>query len=180
MKRTIHNPVLRDTVTFTSTSGESGGEFTELEATVMPGGGNLPHFHKSFDETVTIVEGVLTLVFNRSDELELSAGQSYAIRAGLVHSFRNATESVVRVYDRITPGSEGFENALRIMYGLAGDGLYNERKMPRSVQHFAICASISDTRLPGFMSVFNPLIDLLARLARWRGIEDQLRRKYCV
>jgi len=38
MRRTIHNPVFGDTVTFLRISPESGGAITELEATVMPGG----------------------------------------------------------------------------------------------------------------------------------------------
>ena len=179
-KHTIHNPILNDTVTFLQTSAESGGTVTELEATVMPGGSNPPHFHRSYDETVTVLEGRIVLQLPKGVEVELSSGETYAIRAGQAHGFRNATGLAVRVRSRISPGSEGFESALRILYGLASDGLYNERKIPRNLQHVALCASMSDTRFPGFASIFNPLIDLVARFAQRRGIEAQLRRRYCV
>ena len=180
MKRTIHNPVLNDTVTFFQTAAESHEAITELGATVMPGGSNPPHFHTTYDETVTVLEGRILLQLAKGTEVELSSGDTYLIKAGQVHGFRNATEAPIRVVSRITPGSKGFEDALRIMYGLASDGLYNARKMPRSFQHFAICASISDTRLPGRSRLLNPPIDLIARYAGWRGTEDHLRRTYCV
>ena len=48
MQRTITNPILNDTVTFVRTSAESNGAVTESEATVMPGGGNPPHFHTTY------------------------------------------------------------------------------------------------------------------------------------
>jgi quercetin dioxygenase-like cupin family protein len=180
MKRTINNPFLKDTVTFMRTSAESGGAVTELEATVMLGASSPPHFHTTYDETITALEGRILIQLSKGEEVELTAGQSYLIKAGQVHGLRNITEAQVRVRSRITPGSQGFEDALRIMYGLASDGLYNERKMPRSFQHFAVCASISDTRLPGLAAMLNPLIDIVARFARWRGVEQRLRRKYCV
>ncbi len=180
MKRTIHNPILQDTVTFIQTSADSGGTVTELEATVMPGGSNPPHFHTSYTETITVIEGVILLRLSKGVEVELASGQTYTIQAGQVHGFRNATDASVHVRSTISPASEGFETALRIMYGLAADGLYNQRKMPRSFQHFAICATISDTRLPEYMSMLNPLVKLVASFARWRGVEEQLRHKYCV
>ena len=180
MNRTIHNPILKDTVTFLRTSAETNGALTELEATVEPGASSPPHFHTAYDETITALEGNLLLQLGSAHEVELAPGQSHLIPAGQVHGLRNASAAQVRVRSQISPGSQGFEDALRILYGLASDGLYNQRKMPRSFQHFAICAAMSDTRLPGLMATLNPFIALVARYARWRGVEDQLRRKYCV
>ena len=51
MKRTIVNPIIKDTVTFLQTSQESGGKITEGEITLMPGGGNPLHYHKTYSET---------------------------------------------------------------------------------------------------------------------------------
>jgi len=179
MRRTIHNPILNDTVTFLRTSAESGGAITELEATVMPGGGNPPHFHGTYDETITVLEGVIRLKL-ASGVHDLSLGKSYVIKAGQVHSLSNATDAPARLRTQISPGNEGFENALRIMCGLASDGLYNQRKMPRSLQHLAICASISDTWLSGPLSWLNVPLRIVARLARWRGVEERLCLTYCV
>ncbi len=145
-----------------------------------PGASSPPHFHTTYDETIMALEGNILVQLGSANEVELAPGRSHLIRAGQVHGLRNASATQVRVRSQISPGSRGFEDALRIMYGLASDGLYNKRKMPRSFQHFAVCASMSDTRLPGFMATLNPLIDFVARYAKWRGIEEQLRRKYCV
>jgi quercetin dioxygenase-like cupin family protein len=180
MQRTIHNPILKDTVTFVRTSAESGGEVTELEAVVMAGASSPPHFHMTYDETITVLEGSILIQLAKGREVELGAGQARLIKAGQVHGLRNATGAEVRLRSRIAPGSQGFEDALRIMYGLASDGLYNKHRRPRSFQHVAICASISDTRLTGSMAMLNPLITLVAGYARWRGVEEQLKRKYCV
>jgi Cupin domain len=146
----------------------------------MPGGGNPPHFHRTYDEAFTVLEGVIRLALSSGVRLDLSAGESYVAKAGQVHSLHNVTDAPVRVRTRISPGNEGFENSLRILYGLASDGLYNQRKMPRSVQHLALCASMSDTWLPGFKSFYNVPLRLVARFARWRGVDERLRRTYCV
>jgi quercetin dioxygenase-like cupin family protein len=180
MRRTIHNPILNGTVTFLRTATDSGGTITELEATVMPGGGNPAHVHKTYDETFTVLEGVISLELSNGARLDLSRGESYVVKAGQVHSLHNATDAPVRVRTQIVPGNEGFEISLRILYGLASDGLYNQRQMPRSVQHLALCASMSDTWLPGFKSFYNAPLRLVARFARWRGVDEHLRRTYCV
>jgi len=180
MRRMIHNPILNGTVTFLQTSADSGGTITEVEATVMPGGGNPPHFHRTYDETFLAIEGVIGLELAKGVRVELSPGESYIVKAGQVHSFHNATNAPVRIRTQISPGNAGFENSLRILYGLASDGLYNQRGIPHSFQHLAICASMSDTWLPGFKWFCNAPLRLVAHFARWCGVERQLRRTYCV
>ena len=109
MKRVIHNPVLNDTVTFLRTAAESSGAVTEVEAIVMPGASSPPHFHSSYDETITALEGRIRLQLAKGVEVELAPGEAYLIQAGQVHGLSNATESVVRVRSQISPGSQGFE-----------------------------------------------------------------------
>jgi quercetin dioxygenase-like cupin family protein len=180
LRRTIHNPVLNATVTFLRTSADSGGAITELETTVMSGAGNPPHFHRTYDEAFTVLEGVIRIKLANGVRVDLSHGDSYVVKAGQVHSFHNGTDAPARIRTQISPGNEGFEHALRIMCGLASDGLYNQRKMPRSLQHLAICAAMSDTSLPGLLSFLNLPLHIIARFARWRGVEENLRRTYCV
>jgi quercetin dioxygenase-like cupin family protein len=179
MKRTIENPILKDVVTFTTLSTESGGAFTELEATVMPGASSPPHFHETYDETITALEGAIILDLGKGAEVNLSSGESYVIHRGQTHGLRNVSDSIVRVRSHIAPGSRGFEDGLRILYGLAADGKYNKHKMPKNPMFFAICLSISDTRLPGAASLLNPIVDMVARLGSWFGVETQLRERYC-
>ncbi len=59
MKRTIVNPIIKDTVTFLKTPEETNGQMTEAEITLMPGGGNPLHYHKTYSETFSALEGEL-------------------------------------------------------------------------------------------------------------------------
>jgi quercetin dioxygenase-like cupin family protein len=179
MNRTIHNPILKDTVTFVRTAAETAGAMTELEVVVMPGAVSPAHFHTTYDETITALEGRIHLLLAKSVEVELAPSDSYTIKAGQVHGLRNASLEVVRVRSQIVPGSEGFEDGLRILYGLASDGLYNDRKMPASIPAFSVCLAMSDRKLPGWQSLLNPFIQLIAIVARSYGLEAQLRSRYC-
>ncbi|SFT24666.1 cupin domain-containing protein [Mucilaginibacter polytrichastri] len=180
MKRTIKNAQLRDTVTFIQTSESSGGDVTELEVVVMPGGINPAHFHKKYDETVHVLEGILLLTLSKRAKITLLQGDQYVIKAGQVHSLQNAADVKLKLRSIIIPANQGFESALRIMYGLANDGLYNAHKMPRNFVHLSVCSVMSDTRLPGLKSLLNPVFILLAHCARWTGITERLISKYCV
>lgn len=180
MRRTIHNPVLGDTVTFVRTAEESHGAITELEATVMPGGSNPPHFHRTYDEIFTMLEGSLRLESPKGVQKDLRSEEKYVVKAGQVHSFRNIGTTPARIRTQIIPGNEGFENSLRILYGLASDGLYHrQRKAPRSFEHLAVCMSMSDTCLAGPLSCLNRMFRIVAMFARWHGIEKQLLLAYC-
>jgi quercetin dioxygenase-like cupin family protein len=56
MKRHIVNPVIKDTATFIQTSAESNGTVSEFDFTLMPGGGNPLHYHKTYSETFTALQ----------------------------------------------------------------------------------------------------------------------------
>jgi quercetin dioxygenase-like cupin family protein len=180
MKRRIHNPLLGDTVTFVRTAEESHGAITELEAIVMPGGSNPPHFHRTYDEIFTMLEGSLRLESPKGVQMDLRQGEKYVVKVGQVHSFLNISNAPARIRTEIIPGNEGFENSLRILYGLASDGLYHrQRKAPRSFEYLAVCMSMSDTCLAGPLSCLNRLFRLAAIFARWRGVEKRLMLTYC-
>ena len=172
MQRTIHNPVLRDSVTFLRTSAETSGECTEVEAVVMPGGGNPPHFHKHYEETFTMEEGELVLDLPHGVRTILKAGDVFTVRPGEAHSFLNTTDRQARVRMLTQPGNPGFEDSIRILYGLASVGLYSKRRAPRSLRHLAVCLAISDTYLPGKQALLNVALRLhrcLGKVARHRG-----------
>ena len=180
MKRRIHNPLLGDTVTFVRTAEESHGAITELEAIVMPGGSNPPHFHRTYDEIFTMLEGSLRLESPKGFQMDLRPGEKYVVKAGQVHSFLNISNAPARIRTEIIPGNEGFENSLRILYGLASDGLYHrQRKAPRSFEYLAVCMSMSDTYLAGPLSCLNRLFRVAAIFARWRGFDRRLMLTYC-
>jgi hypothetical protein len=50
MKRFYVNPIIKDTANFIRFSAENNGNATEMDMTLMPGGGNNLHYHKTFSE----------------------------------------------------------------------------------------------------------------------------------
>ena len=180
MKRTIFNPVLKDTVVFVRTAAETNGAVSELEITLMPGGGNPLHYHTSYTETFTALTGTLGLELKNKRQLLLAPGEAYVVKKGEVHRFFNHGDAPITFRNEVHPGHEGFENALRILYGLAADGLYGTKGVPQSLTRLAVCGIMSDMRLPGLLSLATPLLRLLAARARKQGTEQQLLDRYCV
>lgn len=179
MKRKIINPMIKDTITFIQTSEETKGEISELELTLMPGGANFSHYHKTFTETFTAVEGRLGLKLGRGNVKILEPGETYSVAPDHAHSFFNPGEREIKFNIKIKPGHEGFENSLRILYGLAEDGLTDKKSIPKSLTHVAIIASLSDSYLPGIMKLLSPVFNLLVKRAKQKGVEQKLINRYC-
>jgi quercetin dioxygenase-like cupin family protein len=178
MKRTIVNPLIQDTVTFLKTAEETGGAESELLLTLRPGGKNALHYHKAFSETFTALDGELGLQFAKHKTKVLQPGESFTAEPLTPHGFFNPTDREIKFHIRIAPGHTGFEEALRIAYGLAEDGLTNQDGIPRKISHMAILVSLSDTNLPGIFSFFAPILKIMA--ARAQGEATKLREKYCI
>jgi quercetin dioxygenase-like cupin family protein len=179
MKRKIINPVIKDTITFIQTNDETNGTITELELTLMPNGANFSHYHKSFTETFTAIDGALGLKLDKGEKIILQPNESYSVLPNQAHSFFNPGDKEITFNIKITPGHRGFEDSLRILYGLAEDGLTNDKSIPKSITHVAIIGNISDSYLPGIMKLFSPILNYLAYRAKQNGQERQLIEKYC-
>jgi len=178
LPRTIVNPVIQDRVTFIETSKETGGAYTSVSVRLMPGGGTPLHFHKILTETFTVSAGVLGLQAGKEARY-LQAEDTFTVRPGTIHRFFNPGNEPVVFQTLITPGCEGFERSLRILYGLATDGLTNKKAMPRSLTHLAIIAHISDMHSPGLLSMLAPLMRRLTRKAQQSGEMEALISRYC-
>jgi quercetin dioxygenase-like cupin family protein len=175
--RTFHNPVIRDWATFVETTEESGGARTLVDVVVSPGGGNRPHRHPNFAERVEVIEGRLDVLVGREWHA-VEAGHSAVAEIGVKHAFRNSTGAPVRFLVEISPGHRGFERCLQIGYGLAADGLTDGESMPRNPLHTAVLLEMSGMRLTGALRLATPLIGVLARVARGRGIDRELEARY--
>jgi mannose-6-phosphate isomerase-like protein (cupin superfamily) len=175
--RRIYNPVQRDAATFLETSEETGGERTLAELEVAPGGKVTPHYHLTYSERFTVLEGRLTIEID-GVRRELAAGDQALAAPGSLHAWSNPGEerSVARV--ELRPGSPGFEKALRVAYGLAADGLVLKNGVPRNPLHAALVLEMGEVRLPGAYAALERILGLLARLARWRGVDRELERRY--
>ncbi|MBO2009971.1 cupin domain-containing protein [Hymenobacter negativus] len=180
MQRKIINPVIQDTVTFVRTSAETAGRFTELVLTLRPGGGPPPHFHTRFTETFTAIEGELVINTSAAQPLVLRPGDSYTVPIGAVHSFTNASAQEITFRAVIRPGHEGFENSLRLVYGLAADGLTDAKSVPKQFTHLAIMAVLGDLNLPGLRRVLAPVLRWVAHRAQRKGTMQALLAKYLI
>ena len=179
MNRRIVNPELKETVTFIKTSADTNGIESVLEITLQPGGGNPLHYHTSYSETFTTLEGELGLELKNKRQMILKPGESYLVKVGEVHRFFNPSHTEIKFRNDVRPGHTGFENTLRILSGLAADGLYNDKGIPKNFTHLAICGIMSDMRLPGFMALTTPILKFIAARAKKKGVEQQLLDKYC-
>ena len=179
MKRIIVNPIIKDTVTFLQTSEESGGKISEADITLMPGGANPLHYHKTYSETFTAIEGELGLKLGRRDTKILRAGESYTVNPMSLHSFFNPTNKEIKFNVKLIPGHAGFENSLRILYGMAADGLTNNKSIPKSLKHTAIIVCMSDMNVPGLLTLLYPFLKRISNRAKTTGEEQKLIDKYC-
>jgi quercetin dioxygenase-like cupin family protein len=175
--RVIYNPVQRDRVTFLKTAAETGGELTLLEMEVAPGGGNSLHIHATYAERFTVIEGELGVQIGKQRRT-LHSGETDVVPAGVMHRWYNLSQRPARIYVELRPGHAGFEQALRIVYGLAADGHTNAAGIPKNLLHLAVLAQISDIKMVGPTAALNPILGLLARIARRRGVEQRLLARY--
>ncbi|WP_341840470.1 cupin domain-containing protein [Chitinophaga caseinilytica] len=178
MKATIVNPIIKDQVTFTETSASTGGRISRLEVTLMPGGGTPMHYHRNFSETFVVSEGVLTVTMN-DRFVRLAPGGHFTVEKGVSHRFSNETNEPVLFTTIVEPGSTGFENALRILYGLAEDGITDNKGMPRNPLILAAISDMSDMHPAGAAMLFLPVFKLLGLISRISGTEKRLLSKYC-
>jgi len=177
-KRRIYNPVQKDYATFLETSEETGGERTLIEIEVAPGGGTPPHYHLTYDEHFEVLEGSLEVLVGEQTRV-LRAGEKAVVPKNTLHRFHNATAETVTFLCEMRPGQPGFEKSLKVVYGLARDGLVRADGIPKNLYHLALTLEWSEIRVPGIFTVIEPLMRLLAKRARRKGIDKELEERYC-
>jgi quercetin dioxygenase-like cupin family protein len=177
-ERRYYHPLQKDLATFLKTSEETQGELTLIEIEVAPGGGNAPHYHKTYDEHFEVLKGTLEVRLG-NDTHTLHAGQKAVAPKNTLHCFRNPTGEPATFLVELRPGSAGFEKALKAGYGLAADGRTRKDGTPKNIYQLAMLLEWSEIRLPGIMGLVEPLFRLLAKRARAKGIDGELEAKYC-
>lgn len=176
--RRFYNPIQQDAATFLETAEESWGERTHLEIELAPGGGNGLHRHLTYAERFEVVEGQLIVEVGDAARA-LSPGDTAVAPVDAPHCFRNETAETVTFRVELTPGHTGFERALMAGYGLAADGRCNAESVPRSLYEMAVLMVWSDIAFPGLVGRLQPVLRLIARRARAKGIDRRLRERYC-
>jgi len=102
-----HVGVVGDTYTILLTGKETAGRFCLIDMYVPPGGGPPPHRH-DFEETFTLLEGELDVVFRGAKQV-VRAGETINVPANAPHQFHNSSTRPVRMLCVCSPaGQEQF------------------------------------------------------------------------
>jgi quercetin dioxygenase-like cupin family protein len=175
--RKIYNPVQKDYVTFLKTSAETNGAYTLVEVELAPKGGVGIHYHKTYSEKFDCLNGVLSVQLGKSVH-PLTSGKSATALPNINHRFFNASNEVCVFQVELRPASRGFEQSLQIGYGLARDGEVHSNGFPKNRLALAWLFDISESNLPGWMSIFEFILRRQAKKARQKGLDKQLVDKY--
>ena len=177
MERKIYNPIQKDRVTFLKTHAETNGECTLVEVELADRGGVGLHYHKTYSESFECLEGQVQVQLGKTLH-KLQPGQSATAEPHVNHLFRNRSGSPCKFSVELKPASRGFEQSLQIGYGLAADGMCRPNGFPKDKLALAWLFEISESNLPGWMSIFEFILRRQATRARKKGIDKALIERY--
>lgn len=177
MERSIYNPIQQDRVTFLETAADTNGARTLVEVELADGGGVGLHYHKTYAESFTCIEGEVQVQLGKTMHT-LRPGQSATAAPGVNHLFRNRSGKPCRFRVELQPSSRGFEQSLQIGYGLARDGKCKPNGLPKDKLALAWLFEISESNLPGWMSIFEFILRAQAKKAKRKGLDKTLTATY--
>lgn len=174
----IVNPAQGDRITFLVTAAQSSGELIRMHTVLHPGGCNQPHRHPSFSEAFEGVQGTFAV------ELEgrrhtVAAGERAVATPGTLHRFLNPSAETAVFITEVRPGSQSFEDGLRMLYGLAADGRTTSKGFPRHPLELAVVMTKSEVVPPGVLGLAFPLLRRIARSRAGKRTEARLLDAYC-
>jgi hypothetical protein len=148
-----------------------------VEVELAPQGGVGIHYHKTYAEKFNCLEGELKVQLGKIVHT-LMPGQSATAEPNINHRFFNTSGHVCRFRVELNPASRGFEQSLQIGYGLARDGEVRSNGFPKNRLALAWLFDISESNLPGWMSLFEFILRRQANKARKTGLDKKLIEKY--
>ena len=174
--KTIINREGNYSATFVKTGKETNNAFELVQVELEPNGGNDWHYHTSFLEEFTVIDGKIRIGKN-GEEIMLGKGQSTAAEKNDMHYFKNALNKKSVLLVKVTPAA-GLEKTLRVAYGLINDGLL-KNDMTENPWHMCLLLGYSESYLKGMPGWFQePLITALAKIAQWKGEDKELQKYY--
>ena len=176
-KRIHHNPVIGNKVEFRELCEETKGTRTVAEITLEPGGGIPLHYHNEFSEYYEVLEGELTIRYNKENRI-LKKGDYILIPVKVNHYYKNNSNEIVRFKVVIQPGNIGYQLLVAILNGLARDGKVSKRGLPVNPIIFGYVSVAAGSNIPGIMSFFQPILNWFHSIAIKRGIDKQLLARY--
>jgi quercetin dioxygenase-like cupin family protein len=177
MERKIYNPIQKDYVTFLKTHADTNGECTLVEVELADGGGVGLHYHKTYSEKFDCLQGEVQVQLGKQLHT-LTAGKSATAEPNINHLFRNRSGNPCKFLVELRPASRGFEQSLQIGYGLANDGLCRKNGFPKDKLALAWLFDISESNLPGWMSIIEFILRRQSKKARQKGVDKRLLEQY--
>jgi quercetin dioxygenase-like cupin family protein len=168
---TIENPVSGESITWRTSTAESGGALLAWEHALRPGA-RVPfdHVHPRQEERFEVLAGPVR--FRVGDDLrDLEAGDRLTVPAGVPHGFRNPADHEVRVSIELRP-PRSTEQFFERSFALARAGRVTRRGVPGVFANALLLAEDPDLAvLPGTPLVAQRIaIPVLARVARILGV----------
>ncbi len=106
-KSLLHIGLVGDTYTILVSGKNTDGRYCLIDMHVPPGGGPPPHRH-DFEESFTVLEGEIEIVF-RGKKSTVRTGETVNIPANAPHQFQNESEKPARLLCICAPaGQEEF------------------------------------------------------------------------
>lgn len=174
-----HNPINGEYTKILESAADTNGEYTFLEVSLMPGGGNPPHYHTKFTEEFIAVKGLLGIQYEKQD-IHLKPGESRLVPIRTVHRFFNDTDEEIVFRIILRKGQPGFENFIKTLFGLVNDGKTTKRQTPKNPLHAALLLRWGDTYLKNpFFYLLTPFAGLAYFLAKVTKTDTKLQNKYC-
>jgi quercetin dioxygenase-like cupin family protein len=176
--RTIDNPITGERATYIETSHETGSERSVIDLEVQPGGGVSTHRHADHDELIEVLEGEIEVTLD-SVNRRYGAGEHVVIERGTVHAWRNPSrDRSLRFRGKMTPGHPGFENVLRVLFGLARDGEVRRNGIPKRFSDVGLLIDLDPSIVAGMLRLIAPLARWSARRPSARRRANELLRRY--
>lgn len=147
------------------------------ELFLRPGGHvSMPHVHPTFRERFTLVSGDFAIRLGRQEHAG-EAGRTYEVAPGTAHEFWNAGATEAHLVLEIGRGRR-FEEMIKNLFGLAQDGLTNDKGVPGPLQLAVWAREFSDVLYPASppRAVQRAVLPVLAALARRRGLKGSYQR----
>jgi quercetin dioxygenase-like cupin family protein len=173
--RVVENPIIKDKATFLKSTEDTNGEYLLAKLEVAPGGGNPMHYHVTFTEKFTVMDGQLSVSLNGEEKI-LNVGESAFVPKLARHRFYNTSDTYVTALIELRP-ARNFENGIRILYGLARDGEVNAKALPKSIWHFALICQYLESYTPGLpLPLQRGIFSTLAGIAKLLGKDKELEK----
>lgn len=142
--RTVQHLYTGETISFLDSADES----LLIEVTLPAGAAGPPlHYHDRFTEEFTVIEGELAVTI-QGTESTLTGGDSRFVPLKQAHTFNNRSNAPVRFRVKLAPG-DGFEQSVRIHYGLMDDGLTDNKGTPKNILHTLYILHLQNTFVAG-------------------------------